>query len=457
MAWKFRRAFGLALCLIGGASLAQAQIPSTYNPRIDGAVGPIIRVQDVTAPDGGTGPAPGSSPSAPEGLPQTNPAEETALGPTPLPKVNILQDLFFGKDNKDAPFIVRGWLDGDYTYRSTGKGQNNIAPIQNRFGNEALLREMGLWIYKPLDSKELSWGFNSIFLAGSDASFNSPTLGGWKNTDPRFGSQFTDLNLTAHLPIFTEGGVDIKAGRQTTVLGPMSALSWGRALNTSDYAWNNLEEGRYTGVSATWHVSKQLDWYNGVEIGGWGAFFDFSSHKVDYITQVSYWLDEAAKQTKVWATLLTGPTGHFGPGNTTTVEAGFLHNYNKYVYQIVDFQATYSRQPIFGNGMGGPAAPGYIQRAYDVYTYVGIHMTDTVSLITRAEWYKDVDGGGYPGGLGRGKTDYYEGTVGINYHPTKWVEFRPEVRYDNASNPAFGENYNKKNQLSVSADILLKF
>jgi len=426
---------------------------------------------DATVPDasppasnagtGGTGDAgtaaPGSSPSAPEGLPETNPAEESALGPTPLPKVNILQDWIFGKDNKDAPIIVRGWLDQDYTFRSTGPGRNNIAPVMNRFGDEYLFRQLGLWLSKPLDAKELSWGFNSIMIAGADASFLTPTLGGWKNADPRFGSSFTDLNLTAHLPIFTEGGVDIKAGRQTTVLGPVGALSWQRPLSSSDYAWYNLEEGRYTGVSATWHINKQLDWYNGVEFGGWGAFFDDSNNKTDYITQVTYWLDAAAKKAKVWTTVLTGPTGHFGPGNTTTVEVGGLYNYNKYVYQIIDFQSVYSRQPIFGNGNGGPAAPGYIERAYDVYTYVGVHVTKLVDVTTRLEYYKDVDGGGYPGGFGQGKNDYYESTVGINYHPTKWVEFRPEIRYDHATNPAYGANYDKKNQLSLAADLLLKF
>ena len=123
---------------------------------------------------------------------------------------------------------VTAILDADYTFRSTGPGQNNIAPVMNRYGDEFLMRQIGLYVYKPLNEKELSWGFNAIFIAGADASFLGPTAGGWANTNPRFGSQFTDLNLTAHLPILTEGGVDIKAGRQTTILGPMGALPWQR-------------------------------------------------------------------------------------------------------------------------------------------------------------------------------------------------------------------------------------
>ena len=322
----------------------------------------------------------------------------------------------------------------------------------NRFGDEALARSIGLYISKPLDPKDWSWGFNAIFIGGADAAFLGPTAGGWANTNPRFGSQFTDLNLTAHLPILTEGGVDVKAGRQSTVLGSMAALPWGRMFDSSDYAWYNLEEGRYTGVSTDWHISKWLSWYNGVEIGGWGVFYDNPSRSVNYITQINYWLDEEAKKTQLTFTVLTGPTGFTSNGNTTALEATVHENWTKYLYQIVSFQMNYSKAPLFFT-----PPPGYQERAYDVYSYMGYHLTPTVDFNTRIEWYRDVDGGGYPGGFGIPKTDYYETTLGIDYHPNKSLQFRPEIRYDYASNPAFGENYDKKKQLSLAAEVLIKF
>ena len=101
--------------------------------------------------------------------------------------------------------------------------------------------------------KNWSWGFNVIFIGGCRRFVpRRPPRAVGRTRNPRFGSDFTDLNLTAHLNILTEGGVDIKAGRQTTCLGPMGALAWQRPFNSSDYAWYNLEEGRYTGVSANW-------------------------------------------------------------------------------------------------------------------------------------------------------------------------------------------------------------
>jgi hypothetical protein len=464
MSWKAEFAFGLA-ALMGGGAYAQAQSPPPLLPPITKQVnsnttyyapgaapilsGQPVQIVQAQEPVPSEGQATSGAPYDPT---QGSEVDAGGLGPTPLGKVGILQHLIYGDDADKAKIKFSGWLDFDYTFRSTSPGINNIAPVMNRFGDEALARQLGIYITKPLDPKDWSWGFNSIFIGGSDASFLGPTAGGWANTNPRFGAQFTDLNLTAHLPILTEGGVDVKAGRQTTVLGPMGALPWQRYFDSSDYAWYNLEEGRYTGVSTNWHITKQLSWYNGVEIGGWGVFFDNPSRGVDYITQINYWLDPEAKKTLLTFTVLTGPTGFTSNGNTTATEFTVTENWTKYLYQVASFQMNYSKAPIFFT-----PPPGYQERAYDVYSYMGYHLTPLVDVNTRIEWYKDVDGGGYPGGFGIPHTEYYASTVGFDYHPTKCLQFRPEVRYDYASNPAFGELKDKKKQLSIAAEVLIKF
>jgi hypothetical protein len=472
MRWKGKLGLGLALVL-GGPAVASAQT----QPIFIGTSEPAVAAPAATAMPPGQAtsptreiitqaPAPADAPAAGEtppivgALPETRGAEiaaeegqpqEPSLGPTPLTKVGILQGLLFGDNADKAWFHIAGWLDTDYTYRSTGTGVNNVAPVMNRFGDEWLMRQIGLYAWKPLDPKCLSWGFNVIFIAGSDASFLTPLSGGWRNTDPRFGSSFTDLNVTAHLPILTEGGVDLKAGRQTTILGPMGALPWQRYFTSSDYAWFNMEEGRYTGVSSVWHVSKRLDWYNGIEFG-WGEFFDYYSPAPQYITNISYWLDEEAKNTKVWTTVLVGPTGMVSTGNTTVLELGIQHNWNKYIYQIIDSQMVWSSAPIFG-----AKPPGYRQNAYDVYTYLGAHINPCLDINSRFEWYWDQDGGRYPGGFGVPNTTYFEVTVGPDYHPVKWLQFRPEIRYDWANHDNFGSNNDKKTQLSIAAELLIKF
>lgn len=375
-------------------------------------------------------------------------------GPTPLYKVGILQDAIFGAYGETSKIKISGWADADFTFRSSGYGRTNIAPLMNNYGNEFLFREIGLVLQRPLDHKELSWGFNSIFFGGSDAAFINPTRGWIANPDPRFSAQFTDLNVTAHLPILTEGGVDIKAGRQTSILGPMGALSWQRPFASTDMGWNIMEEGRYTGVSSVWHITKQLSWYNGLEIGGWQVFFDsIASYTNDYITNVTYWLDEEARKTKVWATLLTGPTSPFNTGTTTIVELGGLHHWSDRFWQLVTFQAANSYAPIGGD----PPPPGYHQQSHTLYTYVGYHVNPLWDLNGRIEWFRDLDGLRYPGGYGIPDTNYLEITVGPNYHPKKWLQYRPEIRYDHASNPAYGASQTQRDQLSLVASVLVQF
>ena len=68
-----------------------------------------------------------------------------------------------------------------------------------------------------------------------------------------------------------------------------------------------------------------------------------------------------------------------------------------------------------------------------------------------------MDGGGYPGGFGIPRTDYFAVTYGLDYHPTKWLQFRPEIRYDHATNPAFGAAQDHRDQLTVATELLLNF
>src|SRR5262249_51869371 len=74
---------------------------------------------------------------APMTMPMTQPAdqpagdgakppEEAPLGPTPLAKVGILQGLVFGENAESSKLKLSGWMDFDYTYRSTGSGINNV-------------------------------------------------------------------------------------------------------------------------------------------------------------------------------------------------------------------------------------------------------------------------------------------------------------------------------------------
>ncbi len=107
-------------------------------------------------------------------------------GPTPLGQVGILESLLFGDNAAESKIKMNGWLETDYTYRSSGPGLTTVAPMMNRFGDEFLGRELGFVLSRPLDPNDWSWGFNVIYFGGADAAVINPSRGWVTNPDPRF-------------------------------------------------------------------------------------------------------------------------------------------------------------------------------------------------------------------------------------------------------------------------------
>ncbi len=478
MPWRGKIGLGLALVLSAPA-VASAQYPPTVSTNPTFSTNPTLSVADgltgtdasdislpplVTVPWIAPAPVgdvrsvfedplvPTESTPVPTLLAQPRPSEPK-LGPYPVDQVKFLQNALLPADSR---LKIYGWLETEYTYRSTGPGRTTVAPVMDRFGNEFLLRQLALRIERPLNPNDWSWGFNMQPYAGSDPAFLNPIRGAIiDHPNPRFGFDFSDLNLTAHLPILTEGGVDLKAGRQTTVIGSQAAQAPWRIFASSDYQWYIAQEGRYTGVSGTWHVHPQLDLHYGLEMG-WGTFFENLSVAPTHIAQVNYWLQED-KRTKFTATLLTGPERPHYSGNTTVVELRVTQNWNRHLTQIVQSHIGYSDGNIFG-----PLAPKeHFGGLWNIFSY---HVDPLWDVNFRTEWYDDVNGGGYPGGFGPliGPNNYYEVTLGLDHHPTKWLQIRPEIRGDFADrNPAFGAvdrpGSLRREQLTLALEMLIKF
>src|SRR5205823_3789762 len=214
-----------------------------------------------------------------------------------------------------------GWLDMGYTYASTGHGIMNVETRENRFGREFLLNQIAIVLDKPLKKDELSFGYNVTLYGGADAALLRPE-GGFTTTDPRFGVDFRQLYVSAHLPILSEGGVDVQAGRMGTIIGYESALAPYRPFYSNDYQWFYSQDGAWTGVLTNWHVNKQLDILNGVTLGA-NTFFTLRGNGPCYIGQINYFLTEE-KNTLLSASvhvgnqaIFTAPT--FIPGNNITM------------------------------------------------------------------------------------------------------------------------------------------
>src|SRR5262249_39571758 len=192
---------------------------------------------------------------------------------TPPEEVRLLDGLWGNNLQNLYGLRVFGWADMGYTYCSAGPGAITVEPRPNRFGNEYLFNQLYLAIEKPLNPNELSFGFRTDFFGGADAFLLLPK-GFLKIEDSdRFGFDIRQLYVSAHLPILTDGGVDIKAGRQNTFIGYEPYAAPYRSFYSNDYQWFYSEDGSaFTGISANWHVTQQLDIVNAI-YQGFNTFF----------------------------------------------------------------------------------------------------------------------------------------------------------------------------------------
>lgn len=376
-------------------------------------------------------------------------AETDRLGPTPVNDVNVLMDGFKLRTLfSDTGIRSFGWLETGYTGTNTGSGLLSVQPRQNRFGNAVLLDQIGLVLQKPLRQDQFDVGFNVRFFMGADAALGQPK-GGIDNPpgNPRFGYDFRDLYVSAHLPVLTEGGMDVKAGRMNTIIGYNGFLAPYRPFYSSDYQFFYSQDGAFTGLLTNLHVSKQLEVWNGLTFGANTFFTKRSANSICYIGQVNYWLTPE-NRTRLTGSLYAGENAIFAaPGLAgdfdTVVELRLQHNWTERFTQVVQSNMGWDANTPVGTGSW-----------YGLYTIGIYHLIPSLDLQGRAEFFADIKG--TRTGI---DTNYGALTFGVNWHPIKYLEFRPEVRGDFAGTDAFGGNDQARyrNQLTGVVSALIKF
>ncbi|GIW78456.1 MAG: hypothetical protein KatS3mg105_0263 [Gemmatales bacterium] len=368
--------------------------------------------------------------------------QQPQWGPTPPEDIKFIDNLLGGWLEQRG-LRMYGWINPGYTFSSTGPGLLIVEPRANRFGNEALVNQMAVVLEKPLDPKEFSLGYNAILFAGADPALIRPR-GGFTTTNPRMGIDFRHLYVSAHLPILTEGGVDLKIGRQSTVIGYESALAPYRPFYSIAYQWFYAQDGAWTGALAIWHVNDRLDILNGITLGA-NTFFTLRASGPAYIGQINYWLQDE-KRTMLTLSAHAGDQAIFAApglaGNFVTVfEARIFHKWTERLKTVLQ------------TNMGWDAnVPGIGTGEFYAFDIIQItHLTKKLDMNFRAEWFNDVQGTrtGFA-------TNYEEITFGFDYHPKRWLRIRPEIRADFANDVDVFDG-SKKAQLTLAVDSIISY
>ncbi len=310
-------------------------------------------------------------------------------------------------------------MNGGYTPSFDRKGLLSVEPRANRFGDSWMLNEAAFVLEKTLPAKGWSWGSRIEFYMGGDAAMLHPLDGFGPSQTPRFGYDFRQAYFSIHAPVLTERGVDIKLGRQYVPMGYDTTMAPYRPMYSQAYVWLYSQNGATTGAIATFHIDPRLDVIGGATLGV-NSLFNFPGRAPAYIARAIYWLQDS-ERTKLIGTYYSGPqpiaaaSGHVGRWQTE-VELQLIHDVNR--------RLTLVSETNLGWDTRDPANKLRTSKWYGTYGMGIIHVHRLLDVNTRAEWFDDHDGSR----IGTRST-YGETSAGVNFMPTRVVNFRPEVRW----------------------------
>ena len=375
----------------------------------------------------------------------------------------------------------------------------NFGQLFTDRANSLLLNQALLTIQRPLDPKATGYDFGFKFQAmyGSDARYTH-YLGEFdESINGRNQFDIVEAHALFHLPWFTSGGMDVKAGQYVTLEGAEVIYAPDNLLYTHSYIFNFGIPFKHTGVMTTTHLNSVVDIYAGVDTGV-NTTFGNSFNCLDCGDNNK----AAAFHGGIGLNLLDGKltvlgTTHIGPENpnvSAVVLAGVNPSALRYLNDITAVWKVTDKFTLITD-LNYARDDGFNATGYGVAQYFGYEIYDWLKLVGRAEIWRDNNNffvGSFPGNLDfvkfehgdptavaffGGTTTYAEFTLGLNIKPTVPKELdglviRPEIRYDtslngttpfgplgilNGTTPVPGGAGTKSSQFTFSSDIIIPF
>jgi hypothetical protein len=412
-------------------------------------------------------------------LPESSPVGEATVAPdaetapphqaeTPSPTPLLLTRAL---GMEDAPIRVFGWIQNSFTGNTNGTPSNgvNFGVFPNTLANDWMGNQYYAVIENPLEPGDrVNLGFRGDFLFGHDWQFTKM----YGLFDRAFRPyQFTGVDLPQfygelHLPVFTEGGLDIKGGRFANPAEFESFMAIQRPLLSVPYMFNFTPFTLF-GVLSTLHVTDRIHLHSGA-INGFDRWIN-RNYIWNYLGGIT--VSSRDETTKLTLFGIVGPNQlpRFAPADyplvpVATPPPGFrARQVNPYYARsdrgFISFLLTKDwtdrlTQAFETDHVWDPQTLGFGPGVRSIAYHGLLHwflfkLTDKATAVWRSEIFWDPNGAA----TGIGNT-YYEMTVGIQWRPQDWLWIRPEARYDWAQfQPAFNDA-TRKSQLTLGFDVI---
>ncbi|QWF72584.1 porin [Methylomonas paludis] len=419
-----------------------------------------------------------------------------------------INDLNFFKKNN---LKLGGWVETSISANDNARhdGFNGPVTFQDRT-SELQLNQLNMFLQKGVTASgdTFDWGGRFDIMFGSDSIFTqaygNPTYnpntgaaeprGNWdlKLSGDRFYG-FAMPNAYAEFNLPMGEGLNIKAGHFYTPVGYEVVTAPDNFFVTKPYTFQYGEPFTHTGLlgsytfNPNWNVTAGA--LTGSSTGGWDGSFNRNLATWSGLLGGTWTSDDAG--TSLYISGTAGPQSDNNSSFWGIFSIVGKHNITDKLHLILQHDHGYANNVITGNGLNAVAAgstTSALQNAewYGLNSYLLYDVTDKLGAGLRAEWFRDnngwrIDGPGRCGaaantnGYGASATNYnyacnssafgaypfagsgyYELTAGLVYKPIKWLNLRPNVRFDyaNAAQFAGGKEHT---QVLFTADAVVIF
>ena len=368
-------------------------------------------------------------------------------------------------------FKISGWIDSGITFNPASPQDNqNFGRFFDDRVNEPLLNQLVINFERALAPQpgEFDWGFKLQFMYGSDARFIH-SLGLFSDAAATSIVQpdLVEGYLSLHLPIVSEGGLDLKLGKFVTLEGAETIDPRTNFFYSHTYILNVGIPFNHTGGLATFHASKWLDLYSGITRGVNTSIED-NNDNVSFHGGVG--LNLLDGKMTILATTSIGPETpndnhdqrYLNCITTTwkiTDKLTSITDLNYARDDGVDADA-YGIAQYFTHAINSWLTAGLRGEVFsDQKGFYVISFANTHDPMRALEGEPTID----PRTVGGGHTTYAAITAGVNIKPTmpkpiSGLNIRPELRYDRALNGTHPFNQSGDvDQFTVGVDCILTF
>ena len=177
---------------------------------------------------------------------------------------------YLEKEEKKSHFAISGWIDAGFTGNfDSPKDNQNFGRLLDDRSNEFVMNQAAVNIERSLESSDhFDWGFKLQLLFGTDARYlHSLGMRHHQAGNGEYQGDVPEAFLSLHLPVMTDGGIDVQLGKFVTLTGFETVDPRENAFYSHTYIFNFGVPTNHTGALFTLHVDKTLDLMAGITRG----------------------------------------------------------------------------------------------------------------------------------------------------------------------------------------------